>query len=402
MHVLIVPSWYPTPDNPINGCFFREQALALKRNGLDIGVIAPIPVSIKKVFQKPGVPFYTKQFEMDNGVPSYRYYYWNIPKIRNFQIMQFISTGITLFEKYTQRFGNPDLIHAHSALYGGYLAQIIKNRTGIPYLVTEHSTAFSRNVLSENMLNLAKKIFLGADTRIFVSPGLANICEEKLKTSLAPWEWVPNMVKKSFFLAPSPKSGPKGEKFVFLNVGFLTPKKGQSDLIHAFAKAFKYNSGHMELRIGGDGPSLQGLYELTEREGISEQVHFLGSLSREQVRDEMANCDAFVLSSHHETFGVVVIEALAMGKPVIATRCGGPEYILNEYNGILVEPKDIDSLSEAMKKIRSEISNYNSKLISQEALSKYGEQRIIHTLKKYYAEIIGNHVDSDNDLKAGK
>ena len=79
------------------------------------------------------------------------------------------------------------------------------------------------------------------------------------------------------------------------------------------------------------------LEALVQEKALTEQVTFLGSLTREQVRQEVSEADAFVLSSEYETFGVVVIEALALGKPVIATRCGGPESIVVPSVGYLVE-----------------------------------------------------------------
>ena len=70
---------------------------------------------------------------------------------------------------------------------------------------------------------------------------------------------------------------------------------------------------------------------------LEQRVRLLGALSREQARDELRGCDCFVLPSRHESFGVVLAEATACGRPVISTRCGGPESIVTKENGILVE-----------------------------------------------------------------
>lgn len=79
------------------------------------------------------------------------------------------------------------------------------------------------------------------------------------------------------------------------------------------------------LEIGGDGPEKTKLEELVTKLGINKNIKFLGQLTRDEVKNKMnEESSAFVLSSEYETFGVVVVEALALGKPVIATKCGGP------------------------------------------------------------------------------
>ena len=99
-------------------------------------------------------------------------------------------------------------------------------------------------------------------------------------------------------------------------------KKGQADLLRAFAERFAGDPS-VRLGIGGDGPERGRLHELAGSLAIAEQVDWLGALDRDGVRQAMCEADAFVLPSRLETFGVVVIEALACGLPVVATRSGG-------------------------------------------------------------------------------
>jgi glycosyltransferase involved in cell wall biosynthesis len=169
-----------------------------------------------------------------------------------------------------------------------------------------------------------------------------------------------------------------------LNVAFLTPNKGQADLIEAFAIAFKGNKD-VRLKIGGDGISMSTLIEKAEELGVSDQVVFMGMLSRDEVLREMQLCDCFVLSSHYETFGVVLVEALACGKPVVATACGGPECIVNEKNGYLVPVKDIHALAKTMLKIKSQI--FSSNEISKECQECFGEESVVAKIKEVYGEV---------------
>ena len=86
--------------------------------------------------------------------------------------------------------------------------------------------------------------------------------------------------------------------------------------------------------------------------GVRSQVTFLGAIPRDAVREAMWAADCFVLPSHAENFGVVLIEALATGLPVISTRCGGPEDIVNDDVGILLRPGDERGLADALAAMR--------------------------------------------------
>jgi len=151
--------------------------------------------------------------------------------------------------------------------------------------------------------------------------------------------------------------------------------------------AFK-GSKKVRLEIGGDGPYLKPLKELVRQEELEEQVLFLGRLGREQVLHKLLQADALVLSSHYETFGIVLIEALACGKPVVATRCGGPECIVDQTNGLLVETNNIQDLSLAMLDIQKNIATYDRISIRNSCIEKFGQATVISQIKKVYSTVL--------------
>jgi glycosyltransferase involved in cell wall biosynthesis len=153
-------------------------------------------------------------------------------------------------------------------------------------------------------------------------------------------------------------------------------------LIQAFACAFK--DMDVELIVVGDGIERPKLESLVISCGIESQVSFLGNLNREDVKIEMQRCDAFVLASRYETFGVVYIEALACGKPIIATSCGGPAMIVDEENGLLVPVEDIKALSEAMSYLFTHYDNYKPETIRKNCINKYSEEVIIGKISDIY------------------
>jgi len=321
MHVLIIPSWYPSNPGDVNGCFFREQAIALHKHGCRVGVIYPELRSLrnwKSIFlQESGI-----NLELDEGVFTLRSKGMNwFPRTVTLAKRLFVWHGLQLYDRYVAQNGVPDVIHVHSLLNAGPLAAEIQKKHAVPFVVTEHSTAFARGLVSAKELQIVKNAATVASRKFAVSSEFANLLDKSIGPKSRCWEVMPNIVNERFFsheLSPS-----KSKKFTFINVALMTEKKCQVNILHAFSKIAKANP-NIYLTLGGDGPVRSQLEQLAQNLDLIDKVKFTGMLSREQVVAEMAAADAFVLSSRYETFGVVVIEALALGKPVIATRCGGP------------------------------------------------------------------------------
>ncbi len=399
MHILIIPSWYPRPDNPIRGIFFREQAEALSNAGYQVGVIAPPQLRSLRLLRRSltGWP-HRVACQVENGIPVYRYHGWALPRMRRGNRYLWMRAGQVLFRRYVAEHGTPHIVHAHSALMGGVLAAALKRRYSLPYVLTEHSSAYARGRIRSWEVPLIKEALSAADERIFVSPHLGELLESLYGRVARPWVWIPNMVNSMFGPAPEPGPPQRSGPFRFLHVALMNENKGQSDLLKAFARRFKGDLG-VQLRIGGDGPISQDLEQLSQELGLSGQVVFLGMLSRQQVVAEMQSADAFVLSSHYETFGAVVIEALACGKPVVATACGGPSYTIHKGNGLLVPPKDVDRLAQAMADLRDNISSYDSNAIRADCLSRFGEEAVVARLSDLYEGICAGSVVCEGTVR---
>jgi len=283
------------------------------------------------------------EFREEEGIPTFRSLGWAVPKLPRVNRQIWLWQARRLVDLYVQRFGKPNIIHAHAVLWGGVAALEASQKLGVPFLVTEHSTAYARGLIEPWQEPDIKRVLQHANVRAAVSHSLARLIAPYAMG--LPIEVVPNVVDTEFFtLPPHPR---RSRPFVFLSVALLTPKKGIDVLLKAFTVGFK---GHpeVELWIGGDGPQRSDLESLAHSLGIEPQVRFLGLLNREQVREAMWRANAFVLPSYVETFGVVLIEAMATGLPVIATRSGGPEEFVTPEVGYLVSPGDIKQLGEAM------------------------------------------------------
>ena len=139
--------------------------------------------------------------------------------------------------------------------------------------------------------------------------------------------------------------------------------------------------------IGGDGSLREKLEGMIKELGMENQIFLLGALSREDVAQEMKNCKCFALASEHETFGVVYIEALACGKPVIGTYNGGADDIIKDYNGIIIEKKDVEKLKDALVKMKNEYKTYDKNEIREKTILSYSENVLVEKLKGVYKEI---------------
>ena len=382
-HILIIPSWYPSFKGDINGSFFREQALALTQYGHKVGVITPQVESLRKLKKFISEP-HGLYFEIDECIPTYRWSYLNItPRMHQFNIKKWVDKGLKLCELYIAENGIPDIIHVHSLINAGYLALKIKEKYGVPFVVTEHSTAYARGLVKLDDILKLKNIVDSSSKNIAVSNQFKNLLDNIF--DLTSWIYIPNIVNQKFL---NQKIIIKSNHFKYINICFLDEKKRVDNLIFAFARVLEQYPDLL-LEIGGDGPEKANLEELVTKLGINKNIKFLGQLTRDEVKNKMNESSAFVLSSEYETFGVVVVEALALGKPVIATKCGGPESIIIPEVGLLVEKNSIDELATAMLRMYETVDNYDEVLIKKYCEENFSERAIINSLTVVYSEVLG-------------
>ncbi|OHB67095.1 MAG: hypothetical protein A2Y76_15565 [Planctomycetes bacterium RBG_13_60_9] len=368
----------------VTGCFFREQALLLAASGYHIGVLVfkGVPIrSLRDCWLWPG----RARVVVDHEVATWRVEH--VSGVRGYERIVMPHVVASWFRRYIRLNGIPDVLHAHAAFPAGCYARRLSRTFHIPYVVTEHGTAYQRGTFSQKCLQKVRGIFADANMSIAVSTDLArflnaNVCPEK------EFCVIPNPLSSRFEHSDiATIAGNRSEtRCTFLNVGLTTPKKGQGILIQAFSKAFR--GSDTRLCIIGDGVSLPDLQALASREGVGDQVIFKGRLPNRQVLHEMQTCDVVVVSSLCETFGVVLIEALACGKPVVSTACGGPEDIVNSANGYLVAPGSVDQLAQAMQRMHDDRHRFDPWRIREDCVARFGGQSVVRKLSQVYNAVL--------------
>ena len=137
-----------------------------------------------------------------------------------------------------------------------------------------------------------------------------------------------------------------------LGIGRHVTQKGFDVLLRAMARVFRQTAWPGDLVLAGHGPEHARLQALAAELGIAGRVVFPGKMERANVPALFAGCELFVLPSRHEPLGIVNLEAMAAGKPVVATRVGGvPEIVTEGTNGLLVAPESPEEMGEAIFKL---------------------------------------------------
>ena len=380
MHVLILGNGYPSIYQPLDGIFTRDQAEALAKKIEKVGLISISPISIKDFIKKKKLSLGSDYFN-EKGVNTYVFRYLNPPKFSNYSIYKAKNKGIKLFVNYIKTHGIPNVIHVH-CYQAGLLAIEIKRLYNIPFVLTEHSSNFLTGLVPHKHFLLINRILEYSSINIAVSINLKDRISEQF---LNEFVYVPNIVDTDFF---SPIINiPKDKKFTFFHAANLNRNKNQKDLILAFDSFLKYQS-ESQLIIAGMGDMIDELIELATSLNIINKVRFLGYLTRDEILYWYRVSNVFVLTSFNETFGVVLIEALSCGIPVVSTYSGGPSsIILNDELGELTEINSA-SIFLGMKKVYINFAKYNSENIRNFVIDNFSENIITNKLLDIYNRVV--------------
>ena len=356
----------------MNGLFFQQRAQALVRCGCEVSV-GFADVRLRMNGRKAGLTVSRK-----NGVAEYRYLRRNLTPFWEEGIAkQQISMIRKIYEQVCKDSGKPDVIHLESARCA-YAAVALAKKENIPLTYTEHYSG---------ILNSRPGSFLDRTMRLAVdSAAHTFLLSSAMKKRLNPHEenssMLPNAIDFSEFSVSQPT-----EPFTFCALGGLRSIKGYDILLRAFEEVRKAYPD-CKLVIGGDGPEKEKLLALRDELELQESVVFPGSIPVDQRKAFFAGKSAFICSSLTETFSMVVIEALASGLPVVATKCGGPEDLVKAHNGYLVNKADASALAAGMIQMIGEHSRFDAEKIRHEAYILYDETAVVAAQKAIYEQLL--------------
>lgn len=362
----------------------------------------------------------------------------------------FYSMALGHWLKPLRRDFDYQLVHAHTAYLDGRAGARAARAASVPYVLTEHTGPLSSVTEKWSMRRQAQYGIDAADLIVTVSSALRNDLKSQLRVRpLEKIVVIPNGVDTAFFDAKHSELGASlgcveglfdtltdSELRSYLStfvrqlslrsglpvttdllqevheiaaagsdslavrfsedgparidavwVGHHVEVKRVDRLLHAFAIA-RAHDPRLRLTLIGDG-ALSTLHEQLARSlKIESCVRFLPSMSRAQVRDRLKHADFLVISSETETFGVVAIEALSMGLPVLATACGGPSDTIREkFLGELVG-NTCEDLAIGFQRIVRRLHQFNRDEIRRYAVKYYDYAKIAEQLKVNYMHLI--------------
>jgi glycosyltransferase involved in cell wall biosynthesis len=339
--LLIIASSYANMDESfISGSFVKSQVAELKKYFKKVIIIAPVLRSFGYLKKDQ----LCKDYSYDNVEVYYpRCFY--VPIFWSSKILidnRLQVVGQTLDENHLHF----DLIHAHFTWPSGYIGIRLKEKYERPVITTIHENGdwFDQMVRMDHPL--ITSAWSGADALIRVNrkdvPTLQRYNEHVYA--------IPNGFSPAFHpldtVAARERLGLSMDQKIIFSLGYLIQSKGFNYLIDAMERIC-CQWDNVLCFIGGSGSERRSLQSQIDRMHLGEKVQLLGSLPSDVLPLWMNACDLFVLPSLSESFGVVQVEALACGKPVVSCRNrGSEEVIISEEYGLLVEPANPEDLAE--------------------------------------------------------
>lgn len=386
--ILVIPSWYP----PDGGYFFKEHSESIAAMGYTVDVLVNRVVGARKLMQVGLSALKPFVVQDENGLRVARSVYPKIPGSEKQNIKGWSRRLVKLYARYQELYGKPDLILVHSVTWAGYAASLIHKQYNIPYLVVEHrsffvwSTPEAKQMVRPYYQNFFEEAYRNCIALVPVSESLMKGIRE-----LMPWveektRIIPNMIREDMFLPP--EKSRQSDPFVFIWAGRFEHVKGIDVLLEAVLLLKQKIGTAFQLRLAGKGSLRTELEEQSEKLGLTGEVKFLGRISREEMQKEMQGSNCFVLPTRYEAFGAVLIEAMASGLPVIATRSGGPDTIVTKDKGLLVDPDSAAQLAGAMEQIINTYDAYLAEEIRRSTLEQYGQTAVMKQYDELFQKIL--------------
>lgn len=368
MNVLMLVSWYAKKDETSGGIFHYEQAADLNR-------------FCNCALYYPYDRYITKNYEygIERGILTFRSKYALQNKIRN---------RICMFQAMREivRIFHPDIIHGNVATEGGRFAVIMGKLFHIPVIITEHSSVAASNVEHFPHYYYARFVYGNSRYNACVSDsltkGLQKIFPQYAFHTIynGIQELKPTENKRQYYK--------DGVVNIGMIAGFYSREiKGVQYVLPAVGKMLD-NGYRIHLHMIGGGEYLQEYIDMAEEIGIAQSSTFYGDCKKDEVFAIDSEMDFIVSASLFESFGCAVAEAVMLGKPVVATKNGGAESIVNPENGILVETGSMQAIYNGMVQMYNKYREYDAEKISEQANQKFEISGISRKYMRIYHDIL--------------
>ncbi|MEY3048903.1 MAG: hypothetical protein RL365_941 [Bacteroidota bacterium] len=384
LNILLIASWYPSKENPTAGSFVQEQAQMLRDFGHEVTVIHPFMLgTFANTITKQSYHTFTEE----DGLRVIRVGVAPpMPLLRGISYaycFQRVRIAMKKFQLDPKEFS---IIHSHAMFMGGVIGHKLSKKYNLPHVHTEHTSGliFNPKQYTKKDIAITRKAYSNCYKVLFVSHfakqhTLSNIALKSKDAFMV----LPNVVDSSFFSCPI-DSISKASSFRFLVIGSFIPRKNHKLLLEAFGLVQK-EFPTVGLSIAGNGPLKKELHELSESLKL-ENVHWLPTLNREEVRGQMLVHHVILSTSKVETFGLTIAEAQAMSKPVVVTDSGGVMDIVTQETGIVTE-LSATAFAKGLIQLIQTFHTYDAETIRQSAKNRFAAPVIMNQLNGIYRQL---------------
>lgn len=376
-------AWYPTKEDMLLGNFVQNHAKAIATLA-DVIVIHPIPSKNKTrtIEEKDNNSFH----EIFVTYPIIKQSILN--KSRLFlSIMKSYRIGIQYAIK---KYGLPDICHVHIITKNILPAIQLQYKYNIPFIITEHWSRYLsenedfNNKIQQWMVKFFAKKAVAITT---VSPILANAMQKLgIKNQ---YFIIPNVLDENIFRLNNTLPNNDEQKSILMIIHFDDNSKNWKDVISTIALLSKKRKD-FRLDIIGDGKEKPLAIQLVEKLQISNFVCFHSTIPNENIPEYFHKCCFSLLFSNFETQGLVLIESLACGKPIVASRLPAIEQSIGTENGILVEPQNKQELLFALDSMLDKYKDYSPENLRQYAINRYSTSIIAQQFIDLYSKVLNN------------
>ncbi len=381
MYILILARGIPSKRDPQWGCFEKDQAEALAALGHKV-VVASVDSRFRLYYRKIGITTLSK-----NNVHYYNSFI--IPGVITKLFGSTFNSRIKVWQLeriyniVEKKWGKPDIIYGQF-FFNSYIAIPLCKKHTIPLVTLEHAARFNEEVIDKLSLYQSQEVYKNTSANIAVSQSLRKALQKRFGIDC---HVVYNVYGKEFYYVNTLRNT---NVVTFVTTGSLITRKGFDLLPQAFAK-LNLPKDKWQLTIIGEGKEHTQLQLQIDETDFHDNILLVGSKNKVEIAQMLNQSDIFVLPSRSETFGVVYIEAMACGLPVIATPCGGPEEFVTEKNGLLVPVDDIDELAKAIEHMFYHYQEYDRQAIADDCQARFSSEVIAKQLTEIFEDVVANY-----------
>lgn len=396
MNIFVIPSWYPSKSNQLNGIFVKEQVLSIAKMYDDINFgISTWGQNDEEFLLYAGKPLSSIQklarnheSSLNTIIPNVEEYfspaYSFTSKLLKGNIDKIVEANCANYRSFENQYGKPDVIHAHVCYKAGYVAQQISKKFSIPYMITEHMGPFPQKYHLDRrgeLLPDIKNAIEDSDALAAVSSDLREVMKSYgIKNEI---QVIPNFIEPvSFNQSTKPK-----DKFSFVTLSGMSFGKGIKELLEAIRMAIM-STPDMHFTMVGGGPDLAEFKSLTATLKLSDYVTWTGMVPKEKVGQYLNRSDAHILVSHYDSFGVSYIEAMAHGLPNIAAALGGPKDIVDSETGVLVEKIEPQIIADKIIWMKNNYHLFDPKHIVTSFRRRFSTEVVAPRIRMIYESLI--------------